>query len=170
MSLINQDVYLDLTANKGNWKSLIFMIAFRASAFFSKNTYRRIIGFPIRFIYKVLSEYVYHLEIKDTTQIGGGFTIWHGGHSTVINPYTLIGRNVKIRQNITIGSSSFQDNQHLCPIIGNNVEVGPNSVIIGKIRIGNNAIIGAGAVVVKDVPDYAVVAGNPARVLKIINS
>ena len=52
------------------------------------------------------------------------------------------------------------------PRIGDNVSVGANAVIIGPIRIGNNVTVGAGAVVVKDVPDNAVVVGNPARLIK----
>ena len=52
-----------------------------------------------------------------------------------------------------------------CPVLGDGVDVGANSVIIGAIKIGDRAVIGAGAVVVKDVPPGAVVAGNPARVI-----
>lgn len=51
-------------------------------------------------------------------------------------------------------------------IIGNDVWVGRNAIIIAGVKIGNGAIIGAGAVVTKDVPDYAVVAGNPAKIIK----
>jgi putative colanic acid biosynthesis acetyltransferase WcaB len=53
------------------------------------------------------------------------------------------------------------------PVIMNNVDVGSNAVIIGDIVIGDGAIIGAGAVVTKSVPARAVVAGNPARIIRI---
>lgn len=167
MNLNRNTLSKDLKANKGNVRSLIFVLAFRASHYFSKNVIRRIIGLPVRIMYRILSEFIYRLEIKDFTEIGGGLVLWHGGHATVINPYTRIGCNVKIRQNITIGSSSFTQDQDYCPTIGDGVEIGPNSVIIGNIQIGDYSIIAAGAVVVKDVPAYAVVAGNPARVIKI---
>lgn len=52
------------------------------------------------------------------------------------------------------------------PVIGDNVSLGCNVIIIGGVHIGNNVTIGAGAVVVKDVPDNAIVVGNPARILK----
>ena len=54
-------------------------------------------------------------------------------------------------------------------MIGDQVTVGANVIIIGKITIGNNVVIGAGAVVVKDVPDNCVIAGNPAKVIKSIH-
>jgi putative colanic acid biosynthesis acetyltransferase WcaB len=53
-----------------------------------------------------------------------------------------------------------------CPIIGDRVDIGANSVILGPIRIGSDAVIGAGSVVVKDVPAGATVVGNPARVIR----
>lgn len=70
-----------------------------------------------------------------------------------------------MRQCTTIGNKKDGRND-LAPVIGDNVNVGANVVIIGNITIGNNVIIGAGSVVVHDVPDNSVVAGNPARVIK----
>lgn len=70
-----------------------------------------------------------------------------------------------MRQCTTIGNKKDGRND-LTPVIGDNVNVGANVVIIGNITIGNNVIIGAGSVVVHDVPDNSVVAGNPARVIK----
>jgi acetyltransferase-like isoleucine patch superfamily enzyme len=54
--------------------------------------------------------------------------------------------------------------------IGNNVIVAPNYVFIGPIRIGDNAVIGAGSVVVKDIPNNSVFAGNPSRFIRKLNS
>lgn len=54
-------------------------------------------------------------------------------------------------------------------MIEDNVTIGPNVCIIGDITIGHDSIIGAGAVVIKDVPAYSVVAGNPAKVIKKLN-
>lgn len=63
-------------------------------------------------------------------------------------------------QGTTIGK-----NHKGSPLIGNNVFIGANASVIGKIVIGDNVCIGAGSVVVKNVPDNAVIAGNPARIL-----
>lgn len=84
-------------------------------------------------------------------------------YATVINAKS-IGRNFQFRNGLTIGNKG-NDNAQL-PVIGDNVTVGAQVVIIGDVKIGNHVIIGAGSVVVKDIPSYSVVAGNPARVIK----
>lgn len=96
--------------------------------------------------------------------MGGVFCVHPS--STYLNAHT-IGRNFTCRQNTTIGNKS-DDKPNERPTIGDNVTLGANVVIIGNVRIGNNVIIGAGSVVVKDVPDNAVVVGNPARIIKFI--
>lgn len=54
--------------------------------------------------------------------------------------------------------------------IGNNVWMGGNSVVLMGVTIGRNAVIGAGSVVTKDIPDNAVAVGNPARVIRYIEN
>lgn len=95
--------------------------------------------------------------------IGGGIYLAHP-YATILNAKS-IGRNFTVRQCTTIGNKKDGRND-LTPVIGDNVNVGANVVIIGNITIGNNVIIGAGSVVIHDVPDNSVVAGNPARVIK----
>lgn len=63
-------------------------------------------------------------------------------------------------QGVTIGKNTKGS-----PVIGDNVFIGANALVIGKVVVGNNVCIGAGSVVVKDVPDNAVVVGNPARII-----
>ena len=107
-------------------------------------------------------------DIKYYTQIGDNFEIFHGARGTVINPNTVIGNNVSVRQNTTIGAKGFHSSEK-CPRIEDDVTIGPNACVIGDITIGHHSIIGAGAIVVKDVPAYSVVAGNPAKVIKMLN-
>lgn len=81
----------------------------------------------------------------------------------VITEKAILGNNCTIYQNVTIG------NKNGSPTLGNNVIIYANSVIIGKINIGDNAIIGAGSIVLKDIPANEIWAGNPARFIKKIN-
>lgn len=108
-------------------------------------------------------------DIKYNTKIGKDFAIYHGARGSVISPTSIIGNNVSLRQCTTIGAKGFGGSE-LSPVIEDNVTIGPNVCIIGNIRVGKNAVIGAGAVVVKDVPPYSIVAGNPARILRKLNN
>ena len=72
-------------------------------------------------------------------------------------------------QGVTIGKgggTSTQNDDDEIPVIGNNVLIGTNALVLGKISIGDNATVGAGAVVTKDVPPNTVVVGNPAHSIR----
>lgn len=97
--------------------------------------------------------------ISKTTKIGKGFRISHP-YSTIINAET-IGDSFSCLHCTTVGGKNGGR-----PIIGDHVALGANVTIIGNVRVGNNVTIGAGAVVVKDIPDNAIAVGNPARVVK----
>lgn len=106
----------------------------------------------------------HNVYISEKAEIGKGF---HIGHPfSIIISKCKIGENVTIMQQTTIGSSRG-GNRSGYPTIGNNVFIACGAKIIGKVTIGNNCIIGANAVVTKDIPDNAIVGGIPA---KIINS
>ena len=118
-------------------------------------------------IYRIYTEFYLGCDIPASTQIGEGFKIFHSAHASVVSPGTTIGKNVSLRQNTTIGAKGFEGAEE-SPIIEDDVTIGPNVCIIGNITIGKGATIGAGAVVVKDVPPGGVVVGIPAKVLKIM--
>ncbi len=106
----------------------------------------------------------YQCKIFKSTKIQGGLSCFHP-FATVINAKS-IGKNFEFRNGLTVGNKNNDNN--LLPTIGDNVVTGANVCIIGKINIGNNVVIGAGSVVVKDVPNNVIVAGNPAKVIKRI--
>ena len=121
-------------------------------------------GFFWNIIYKIYTEYILGCDIPSSTQIGEGFELFHSAHASVISPGTIIGKNVSLRQNTTIGAKGFEGALKSL-VIEDDVTIGPNVCIIGDITISKGATIGAGAVVVKDVPPYSTVVGNPAKVL-----
>lgn len=84
----------------------------------------------------------------------------------VIHPNAVIGKNCAIYQNVTIGSDGNPEN---VPTIGDNVILYANAIVFGKIKVGNNVKIGAGSVVTHDVPENAIVAGNPAKIIRYRN-
>lgn len=113
-------------------------------------------------LYRFLTEWLLGIEIPWQAQIGESLHIFHG-YSLVIHYQTVIGRDCVLRQSTTIGTS-FQGG---APVIGDRVDIGANVCIIGEITIGDDVVIGAGSVVVKNVPANAIVAGNPARVIRM---
>jgi serine acetyltransferase len=99
--------------------------------------------------------------IPTGTQIGKYFWMAHP-YSTVLNAVS-IGDNFRCIHLTTIGAQGKGR-----PLIGSNVSLGCNVTIIGSVHIGDNVTVGAGSVVVKDVPDNCVVAGNPAKIIKFL--
>lgn len=110
-------------------------------------------------------KYKFGISIPFVTKIGKGFYIGHYG-CIVVNPGTVIGNNVNISQGVTIGATN-RGNKAGVAVIGDGVYIAPGVKIIGAIHIGNNVAIGANAVVTHDVPDNAVVAGVPARIISM---
>jgi len=147
---------------KRNIKGSFVVAFFRLSKFFTKNLFLKILGFPIRILYKIIVVWVMGIEIYDTTQVGKNFRIFHGV-GLVVNKKTIIGNNVTLRQCTTIGNKNSTSK---CPIIEDNVEIGSNSVILGGIIVGENSLIAAGSIVVKNVPKNSIVMGNPAKFIK----
>jgi len=95
-----------------------------------------------------------------TKDIGPGLFIQHG-FATIISA-EKIGRNCWINQQVTIGFSNDTD----CPIIGDNVIIYAGAKVLGNVRVGDNSIVGANAVVIKDVPENCTVVGVPAYIVR----
>ena len=83
------------------------------------------------------------------------------GNNVLIQGKAVMGHDLKVGDNVVISSLSFIGGD---VTIGRNTYIGPSSCIRNGLHIGENAIIGMGSVVTKDVPDNAVVYGNPAKV------
>ena len=115
-----------------------------------------------------------NIEIGNYSGIGINCKIYH---EVKIGDYVMMGPEVMIlggnhkydRLDIPMGLQGSTTYQPL--LIGNDVWIGARVTILGNVKeIGNGAIIGAGSVVTKPVPEYAIVAGNPAKVIKFRNA
>lgn len=103
-------------------------------------------------------------DVHPGATVGKGFFIDHAT-GVVIGETTIIGDDVSIFQGVTLGGvSTSHGKRH--PTIGNNVTIGAHATVLGDILIGENSKIGAGSVVVKDVPPNSTVVGIPGKVVK----
>ena len=161
-----KDWFCDWEANRGNEKGQLVMLLFRIAQWVREWPEPWwLLGVPYLAFYRVGVEWVLGIELRFKTRVGPGLRLFHG-QGLVVHEGTVIGADCVLQQSTTIGNKTLADGTAgACPVLGDGVDVGANAVIIGAIRIGDRAVIGAGAVVVKDVPPGAVVAGNPARVI-----
>ena len=109
-----------------------------------------------------LGRLLYSSFVPGQAQIGKNLRLNYWGLGIVIHTATKMGNNCHIGQNVTIGGKGGG-----VPVLLDDVSVGGGSFVVGGIIVGNNVTIGANSFVDKDVPDNAVVAGSPARIIKI---
>lgn len=121
------------------------------------------IPFIPRFI-SYLTRIITGIEIHPKAQIGNRFFIDHG-EGVVIGETTIIGDDVLIYQQVTLGGTGNEHGKRH-PTIGNNVIIGAGAKILGNIKIGDNTRVGAGSVVVDDVPEHCTVVGVPGRIVQ----
>ena len=111
---------------------------------------------------------IYNSKIPYKAKIGKGTFCGYSGIGVVIHSDAEIGDNCVIGQHVTVGGGN--NRYPGVPKIGNNVYISHDAIVFGGITIGNNVTIGANAVVTKPVPDNAIVAGVPAKILRIKDS
>lgn len=117
-------------------------------------------------IYSILYQKLklkYTTDIPAKTQIGYGFVVEHLG-GIAINPKTIIGNNVNIYNGVTIGVEK-RGTRKGTPVIGSEVWIGANAVIVGNVHIGNNVLVAPNSFVNFSVPNDSIVVGNPAKII-----
>ena len=153
----------DLRAYQGNWAAQGFsvMVVYRFNRW--RYTVRPVILRKVfSLIYKVLYKFVQivtGVELPCEATVGRNFVIDHFG-GIIVSGFARFGDNCLIRNGVVVGLRRID--QKTAPIIGDNVDIGSGAKLLGAIRVGNNAIIGANAVVLCDVPDNFIAVGVPA--------
>ena len=119
-------------------------------------------------IFQKWIEIIAGISIPYSCIIGQSFYIGHFG-GIIINANAKIGNNCNISQGVTIGVSGRGDKRGV-PVLGDNIYVGANAVLAGKIIIGSNCAIAANSLVVESLSDSSTVIGVPAKVINQIGS
>ncbi len=113
-------------------------------------------------LYKILFKFVQILtgiELPCEAIVGRNFVIDHFG-GIIVSGYARFGDNCRIRNGVVVGLRRIEE--PYAPVIGNNVDIGAGAKLLGRIKIGDNSIIGANAVVLDDVPENSIATGVPA--------
>jgi serine O-acetyltransferase len=125
----------------------------------------RLLRKPFSLLYKlmrVFSHILTGIELPCEARVGRRLRIEHFG-GIIVSGDAVIGDDVVIRQGVTIGLKRAHERG--APVIGNRVDIGAGAKLLGAITIGDDAVIGANAVVIKDVPAGALAVGIPARII-----
>jgi putative colanic acid biosynthesis acetyltransferase WcaB len=153
----------DLRANRRDPKSQLVLVGLRVCQLLMHDREKpRRSSLPAVALYRIFTEFLLGIELRPKTRVGPGLTIFHGT-GLVVNDHALIGAAVTLRNGVVIGHKRPGEG---APFLRDNVDVGAAALIIGAVTVGTRAKVGAGAVVVRNVPDEDVVAGNPARSIR----
>lgn len=157
------DFLQDWSANTGSPKGRFVLVFFRLCQWIRGLPGGLwIVGLPVLATYVLLVHWVLGIELDYKTVVGPGLSLRHGV-GLVVHQKAVIGARCTLRQGVTIGE---RRKDARCPVIGDDVEIGANAVVLGAIRIGEGSVIGAGAVVLHDVEALTIVAGNPAVLVR----
>lgn len=105
---------------------------------------------------------VFSCQISPGAKFGRNPVLAYGGLGVIIHGSTVVGDNVSIGAHVTLGGNFGKGG---VPKIGNRVHIGPGAKILGPVTIGDDAVIGANAVVLNNVPSKGFAAGVPAKII-----
>jgi serine O-acetyltransferase len=155
----------DLRAHGGRWGAQGFwvMVVYRLGRWryqVRPALLRKFFSLIYHLLFKFV-QIVTGIELPCEAQVGRNFVIDHFG-GIIVSGYAKFGDNCRIRNGVVVGLRRVDDKR--APVIGDNVDIGSGAKLLGPIRIGNNVLIGANAVVMMDVPDNSIAVGVPAVV------
>jgi len=125
----------------------------------------RLLRLPFSFLYHLLFKWIQivaGIELPCEVELGPGLVIDHFG-GVIVSGYARIGADCRLRNDVVIGLRHV--GEPMAPVLGDRVDIGSGARLLGPIRIGNDVMIGANAVVLQDVPDNHIAVGIPARIL-----
>ena len=150
-------------------KTLITDMGFKHTFWFRSASFCRARPALRRTLYPVVWAVYHHYQhrhgvwIPPTTKVGPGLFLEHLG-GIVVNSRVVIGKNCNLGHGVTIGQTNRGVRQGT-PHLGDNVFVGPGAKLIGGVKVGDNAAIGVNCVVVKDIPENAVVVAGAGQIV-----
>ncbi len=127
--------------------------------------YRGRLFFLARMVSQI-NRFITGIEIHPGAVIGRGLFIDHGS-GVVIGETAVVGDNCTIYHGVTLGGTGKDKGHKRHPTLGNDVLVGTGAKILGAVRIGDNSLIGANAVLLTDVPDDSTIVGVPGRIVRV---
>lgn len=162
---------LKCCSKNSRWRDRILVILFslefhtlalyRIAHWVRKRKYLAPLSAPLLYLQQVISG----CHINPHAEIGRNCRFPHP-NGIVIGERTRIGNNVRIFQQVTLGSHGSPDEEAGYPTIGDHAVLFAGATVIGPVNVGHFAVVGARSLVLHDVPDYSVVAGIPARILR----
>ena len=114
-------------------------------------------------LFTAFNRIAFATSVPASTSLGRGVTLSYQGLGTVLHARAVIGNNVYVGPNVTVGGRS---GLYDVPVIEDDCYIGTGARILGPVRVGRGAVVGANAVVIHDVPSGTVVVGIPAKVVK----
>lgn len=158
----------DLRTHDGNpWEQGFWAIAVHRFGNWRMGFRWKVLRAPMTLLYRFLYrwvEWTCGISLPYTVKVGRRVRIWH--HSGMILHARSIGDDVQLRHNTTFGVARTGQNERI-PVIEDRADIGCNVCILGNVRIGADAVVGAGSVVVHDIPVGSVAVGVPARVTSV---
>ena len=144
-------------AAQGFWAMLVYRFG-RWRYTVQPPVLRKLLSLVYKVLYK-LAQIVTGIELPCEVEVGRNFVIDHFG-GVVVSGFAKFGNNCRLRNGVVVGLARTDD--PCAPVIGDDVDIGAGAKVLGRIRIGNRVLIGANAVVTRDVPDDSIAVGVPA--------
>lgn len=162
---IREWVLQDWSANVGRPESQLLLAWFRLAQWAASHW-----GAPARLVitpYWLTSSLLLGVELPVTATVGPRLRLYHR-NGIVLSPHCALGSDCHLRHGVTVGNKVDRaGNEVGVAHVGDGVDLGAGCVVIGDVHVGDHARIGALAVVTKSVPAWAVVVGNPGRVIRV---